>query len=475
MKNKERIKPNLMELKFQSNCISETEYLNKIFINNIDKDKSFTSFSLKKLVNSLKEENYKNILISMHYLCNSKELFNDMKGDQYFGSILYIILFILEADEAKLKNQRNLFLNDIILLIEKLFLSKIFDEKDLMNLIKFISFTSIYDRREINQENLELLNHLSNCRIRNYERFKLVLELLKRINCPKFTYDFCAFLKDNFFGNKANFYILTSKIDLLEFLFIKDEDNKIMDFLSEIYSFKYNRHFIGLIMDQIKEIYDVKNKNNNSIEILHKLNKSILFIHELQKKEEKKYSENEFLLPKCFVFNDNRANGIYLTIPQIQISLALVFSFCFSPSKKGKNLDEIPLMHFIDRDKVEKNGLSFFIKEGHLYFKNFFYENKVKLWPIVENQTYLCYYSIKEKDSYSIQVMDKDGKVLCEHRYKFTKKKKKNNVLIQIGKYKQQNFEGHMGPVLIFKSEIPNPKVNPNTGAPIEPAKAISA
>ena len=455
MKNKERIKPNLMELKLQSNYISETEYLNKIFINNIDKDVSFISFSLKKLVNSLKEENYKNILISMHYLCNSKELFNDMKGDQYFGSILYIILFILEADEAKLKNQRNLFLNDIILLIEKLFLSKIFDEKDLMNLIKFISFTSIYDRREINQENLELLNHLSNCRIRNYERFKLVLELLKRINCPKFTYDFCAFLKDNFFGNKANFYILTSKIDLLEFLFIKDEDNKLMDFLSEIYSFKYNRHFIGLIMDQIKEIYDVKNKNNNSIEILHKLNKSILFIHELQKKEEKKYSENEFLLPKCFVFNDNRANGIYLTIPQIQISLALVFSFCFSPSKKGKNLDEIPLMHFIDRDKVEKNGLSFFIKEGHLYFKNFFYENKVKLWPIVENQTYLCYYSIKEKDSYSIQVMDKDGKVLCEHRYKFTTQLKKNNVLIQIGKYKQQNFEGHMGPVLIFKSEIP--------------------
>ena len=455
MKNKEGIKQKSMELKFQNNCISETEYLNKIFINNIDKDISFTPFSLKKLVYSLKEENYKNILISMHYLCNSKELFNNMKGEQYFSSILYIILFILEAEEAKLKSQKNLFLNDVVLLIEKLFLSKILDEKKLMNLIKFISYSSIYDRREINQENLELLNHLSNCKIRNYERFNLVLELIKRINCPKFTYDFCVFLKDNFFGNKANFYILTSKIDLLEFLFIKDEDNKIMDFLTEIYSFKYNRHFIGLIMDQIKETYDVKNKNNNSIEILHKLNKSILFIHELQKKEEKKYSENEFLLPKCFVFNDNRANGIYLTIPQIQISLALVFSFCFSPSKKGKNLDEIPLMHFIDRDKVEKNGLSFFIKEGHLYFKNFFYENKVKLWPIVENQTYLCYYSIKEKDSYSIQVMDKDGKVLCEHRYKFTTQLKKNNVLIQIGKYKQQNFEGHMGPVLIFKSEIP--------------------
>ena len=215
MKKKEGIKPNLMELKFQTNCISETEYLNKIFINNIDKDISFTSFSLKKLVYSLKEENYKNILISMHYLCNSKELFNSMKGDKYFSSILYIILFILEADEAKLKNQRNLFLNDIILLIEKLFLSKIFDEKNMTNLFKFISYISIYDRREINQENLELLNHLSNCRIRNYERFKLVLELIKRVNCPKFTYNFCIFLKDNFFGNKANCYILTSKIDLL--------------------------------------------------------------------------------------------------------------------------------------------------------------------------------------------------------------------------------------------------------------------
>ena len=455
MKKKEGIKPNLMELKFQTNCISETEYLNKIFINNIDKDISFISFSLKKLVYSLKEENYKNILISMHYLCNSKELFNSMKGDQYFSSILYIILFILEADEAKLKNQRNLFLNDIILLIEKLFLSKIFDEKNMKNLIKFISYISIYDRREINQENLELLNHLSNCRIRNYKRFKLVLELIKRINCPKFTYDFCIFLKDNFFGNKANFYILTSKIDLLEFLFIKDEDNKIMDFLSEIYSFKYNRRFIELIMDQIKETYDVKNKNNNSIEILHKLNKSILFIHELQKKEEKKYSENEFLLPRCFIFSDNRSNGIYLTLPQIQISFALVFSFCFSPKKKENNLEEIPLMHFIDRDKKEINGLSFFIKERHLYFKNFFYENKIKLCAVIENQTYLCYYSIKEKDTYSIQVMDKEGKVICEHRYKFTTLLKKNNVLIQIGKYKQQNFEGYMGPVLIFKGEIP--------------------
>ena len=455
MKNKEGIKQKSMETKIQNNYISETEYLNKIFINNIDKDISFTSFSFKKLVYSLKEENYKNILISMHYLCNSKELFNNMKGQQYFSSILYIILFIIEADEAKLKNQRNLFLNDIVLLIEKLFLSKIFDEKSMMNLIKFISYSSIYDRREINLENLELLNHLSNCRIRNYERFKLVLEIIKRINCPKLTYDFCLLLKDNFFGNKANFYILTAKIDLLELLFIEDEENKIMEFLCEIYSFKYNSHFIGLIMDQIKETYDIKNKNNNSIEILHKLNKSILFMHELQKKEEKKYSENEFLMPKSFIFNDNRANGIYLTIPQIQISLAIVFSFCYSPSKKEKNTNEIPLMHLIDRDKNEKNGLSFLIKEGHLYFKNFFNENKVKLCEIDENQAYLCYYSIKEKDSYSIQVMNKDGKVICEHRYKFIIQLKKNNVLIQIGKYNQQNFEGFMGPVLIFKSDIP--------------------
>ena len=455
MKNKERVKPKLMELKFQNNCISETEYLNKIFINNIDKDISFTSFSLKKLVYSLKEENYKNILISMHYLCNSKELFNNLKGDKYFSSILYIILFILEADEAKLKNQRKLFLNDIILLIEKLFLSKILDEKKLMNLIKFISYTSIYDRREINQENIDLLNHMSNCRIRNYERFKLVLELIKKINCPKFTYDFCVFLKDKFFGNKSNFYMITSKIDLLEFLFIKDEENKIMDFLSEIYSFKYNRHFIDLIMEQIKEIYDIKNKNNNSIEILPKLNKSILFIQNLQKKEEKKYNENEFLLPKCFIFSDNRANGIYLAMPQIQTSFALVFSFCFSPSKKENNIKEIPLIHFIDRDKNEVNGLSFFIKERHLFFKNFFNEINIKLCAIIENQTYLCYYSIKEKDTYSIQVMDKNGKILCEHRYKFTTNLKKNNVLIQIGKYNQQNFEGLMGPILIFKSEIP--------------------
>ena len=431
-------------------CLSESDYINIMIINNIDENKIFRAFSFNKLIYSLKEENYKNILLSMHYLCNSKQLFNQLKGGEYLSSIFHIILFIFEADDEKLKLPKKIFLDDVILLVEKLFLSKRLNDKDILLLLKFISFTSFHDRKEITQQSLDLLMHLSNSPIKNYKRFEFAFEMIKKINNPKITFDYCKFLQKNILKNKQNFLLFTQKIDLLYFLFLNDEDDKILNFLSEIYSFKYNRKFLNIFMDKIKETYNIKNKKNNPIIILSKFNKIISFISELKKIEDNKYEKDPFLLSKFFIFNNHKYNGIYINNIQIQNSFTIIFSFCFSPSKSHKNKKETreyPIINIIDNDKNEKNGLSFSIKDGLLYFKNFFNDKKIKICSIIENQTYLCYYAVKEKEQYDIQITHKDSYIV-KNKFTFVLK---NNFYLQVGKYNQQNFEGFMGPIIIFK------------------------
>jgi hypothetical protein len=202
-------------------------------------------------------------------------------------------------------------------------------------------------------------------------------------------------------------------------------------------------------MNKIKEAYDIKNKDKNSIEVLEKLNKTISFITELKKIEDNKYEKDPNILPKCFVFNNNKYNGIYINNIQIQSNFTIIFSFCFSPHKTQKNKKdsrEFPIFCLIESGKNEKNVLYFFIKENILYFKHFANEKKIHLCNVIENQTYLCYYGVKEKDTY-IQVTNRDHYIFNKKfQYQF-----KKNILLQIGKLNQLNFEGYMGPFLIFK------------------------
>ena len=179
MSNKIEVKKRISVVKEHEKCIPETDYINIIIINNINENQIFNAFSLVKLIHSLKEENFNNILISFHYLCNSNQLFNKLNGKEYLSAIFHIFLYVMECDDEKLKNQKKIFLDDIILLIEKLFLSKKLNDKDLLLLLKFISFTSMKDRKEIYQHNIDSLVSLSNNQIKNYKRFQYVFEIIK--------------------------------------------------------------------------------------------------------------------------------------------------------------------------------------------------------------------------------------------------------------------------------------------------------
>ena len=296
MRNRSGARRRTPSVKEIDKCISETDYINIMIINNIDENKIFPPFSLNKLINPIKEENFKTLLISFHYLCNSNQLLINLKGREYLSVIFHLLLFIFEADKEKLKNQKEIFIQDIILLIEKLFLSKKLNDKDILLLLKFISFTSIHERKEINQQSLDLLMNLSNSQIKYYNKIEFAFELIKKIDYPKITYEYCEFLKKNIFKNKENYNLFIQKEDLLNFLFLKDEQNKILNFLSEIYSFKFNNNFMNIFMNKIEEAYNIKNKNINTINILTKLDKSITFISELKRIEDSKYEKDPFFL-----------------------------------------------------------------------------------------------------------------------------------------------------------------------------------
>ena len=236
MKNKSAIKKGKEQNELEKN-ISESDYINIIIIHNIDENQIFTAFSLKSLFSQLKENNIKNLFLSFHHLCNSPELLDNLKGNEYLGAIFYILLFVLEEDSLKMQNIKEVFLSDIILLVNKLYLSKKLNNKDILHLVKFISFTSIHQRKEITQNNVDLLMSLSNSQIKNYSRLELAMKFIEKINNASITYEFCKFLQKSFFGNKANYFIFIENTDLLNFIFLNDEENKILNFLTDIYSF----------------------------------------------------------------------------------------------------------------------------------------------------------------------------------------------------------------------------------------------
>ena len=443
--------------------ISESDYINIIIIHNIDENQIFTAFSIKKLFSQIKSSNFNNICLSFHHLCNSPELFKNLKGNEYLGAIFYILLFVLEEESPKMNNLKEIFLNDIILLVGKLYSSKKLSNKDILLLTKFISFTSIHTRKAITQNNVDLLMSLSNSQIKNYSRLELAMKLIQQINNAQITYDFCLFLNRCFFNNKYNFSLFVEKIDILRFLFLNDNDNKIINFLTELYSFKYNRHFLSLFLNKISNVYDIKNKNINTIEILKDLNKSILFISQLKEKEDKKYEKDPYILSKAFYF-DNKINiGIHIDNIQINNSLSIIFSFCLNSQKKINkqrisqnkiNNKEYPIIYLIETGKGkinEKNGLLFSIKNGIFYLKNFFNDKKTEIINIEENQIYICCYSIKEKNYFCLQIFNRETE-LIKYKNKFTNELKKNMDII-VGKLNPSNsiFDGYIGPILIFK------------------------
>ncbi len=370
-------------------------------------------------------------------------------------------------------------------MLKKLYEDKYIDDKFVLLVIKFIIFSSINDRKEINYTNSKLLLNLSNKQIKNYSRLKFSIDVVKEINKSQITIGFCDFLQEKILKHKPNLYLISERTDMLEILYLKDNivttgeegstsgaigknfeerggisNKRVIKFLSNLYSFKYKQSFLDVFIHQIRDNYSIKNKSKkNALEILPKLDLSVMLLRHLQGKEDYLFTKDPYTLSHGFVCNNNRFNGLTVSGVVVQNQFTLIFSFCFSPEEKEPkesedninnlslsgisrsnlgNLNinkysgnsvadvalasgsislkrrpkiispedqEYPIIYYIsETNNFGPDGFSFYIKNGCLYHKVFNDEEKIKICEIKENQTYICYYTIKEYGKYLINI-----------------------------------------------------------------------
>ena len=448
------------------NLIGESTYINTIISYNILENFKIPSFSLKNIFPS-NNTKLMYLMRKINYICisKSKSNFKQLKNDNYLNLFLYFALYILEYKNNN-KIIKDLLTRNYILLFNKVFINKKITLRDISIIIKFIAYSSIYNRNEININNINLLEKLSKneIQIKNYENIKFIINIIKILNIPLVTIEFCEFLNAQFLMNKINILILTEKIDLLELLYLKDQNDYVLDFLSKVYSFRSDKSFLDLFITKIKEIYIERRDKNISKDdekemdisfnnLLYNLNRSILFIQSLKQNEENKNKEDSYFPEKGFIFTNHKTNGLFVEKIIVQNCLTIVFSFCFSPNeKKSKdNENEYPIL-FAFSDKGPKDAIYFYIKKDLFYYKQL---KSNKLFPVCEikkNQTYLCYYSIKEHDSFVIKIRsDNFNPNEIRESYKPLLRK---DLTMYIGKYNKQNFEGYLGPILLFKESL---------------------
>ena len=276
--------------------IKESEYINTIIKNNIMDKFEIPSFNYIK---SFSQSNLMHLLKKANYISSSKSNYKNLEKNSYLYLFIHLALNILEY-KTKISDIKECLFNNYLLLLKKVYLNKKISIREISLLIKFITYSSIYKRKEINKDNINLLTKLSRNRIKSYETIKFTIDIIKLLNVPILTIEFCEFLNAHFLKEKYNLFLLTEKIDLLELLFLNDQNNYILDFLSEIYSFRSNKSFLDLFIEKIKYIYKVRrdkniakeneNEMNNSfMSLLYNLNRSILFIQNIKQNEDIKH------------------------------------------------------------------------------------------------------------------------------------------------------------------------------------------
>ena len=464
--------------------ISQTKYINIVINKNFELDNEQFKINdndiclLEKYFSLYKKKYFYKYYFKIKYISDIKSLFklgnNKFKHKNYVTSFVYLILYLLEANNSIIYNRKKILLNKIINILQKLYLMKRFNDSDILLIIKFVIYSSIYERKEIYDNNFEILNDLNNKNINNYEIFKYSFEIIKKINNFETTLQFCIFLKNKILMNKINLSMISSKPDLLHLLYLSEEQatikGKILSFVSEVYALKYNKFFLDIFFQKINEKYKDYNATSQ-VDLLNDINKSLFILKELQKREDDILDNDSFILNQGFICNNHRFNGITVENVILQSEFTIIFSFNFSPelfeinnknnvinsqAYKIKQINILqtdssiyPILYLtLDNNRINNDGLNFYIQHGFLHHKILNMKKIIKVCPIKENKTYICCYTIKENHEYIIYVKSQDEDKLIREDYKAMIK---NNLTLKLGKFFRRNFEGYIGPLLLFK------------------------
>ena len=453
--------------------MAKCEFIHFIIVKNIEYNTTkVKNLFLDKIFSLYKKKNFSKLFFKTKYISNTQlKYIKTLKyNKKYLNILLYSILFLFEENK-KSNGKMSVFFDHFLLIINKLYKEKIIEDSTLLLIIKFIVYLSVYDRKSIE------FDSITKSRLfKDYEIFKYALDIIKKINEINITKEFINFLNADLIKYKPNLFIVTKRVDMLELINLNDKNDFILNFLAELYSFKYSKSFLDVFIKKIIEVYDIKNNDKNTIDILQYLNRDLALLNLMQKIEKKKYKEDQFIASHGFVINNNEKSCIILKEIIIKENFTMIFSFCYSPNEsekqnsdgsmnkgKTKNLNKIPIVDLVKEDQGfnEVSGFNFFIQNNYLYHRKYHSAEEMKLCEVKKNQTYICYYSIKEFDYFMINIKStsdvNSGGLFVKEKIKFLLK---NKLRLQIGRFNkihnQSNtsnfcFEGYIGPILLFK------------------------
>ena len=464
--------------------ISKSKFIKILFENNFDNiDNTFDNIFVEyNSLNKFRSCNFSKIFYKINFISknsSSKYISTKMKNNNRYSSLfIHLILFLSEDNKLFTKLRRNNLLKKYIAILLKLYREKIIDKNNLLIIIEFISLLSIYDRNDFIAYEMP-----KNRIIKKYFIFKYSLQIIKKINEAEIAESFLKFINKAILKYKVNLFLITDKTDILELININPNKRFILDFLANIYSFKYSNKFLDIFINQIKDTYDLKNNNKPTIEVLKFLQNDIYLLKTMQEIELKRYKQDPYVLNQGFVINNN-SEKTSAVIKEIIVKeqFTMVFSFCYSPDEKNNDSNilhsnssnsinktqkikkeiGVPIIELIKEDVAfnEVSGFSFFIQGGCLYHRKYNSTEEKKICEIVNNQTYMCYYSILECDHYMINVKSaKDTKTSGVFEKEPIKFLLKNKLKLQIGKFFNQSnssFEGYIGPILLFNTCLNN-------------------
>ena len=469
----------------KKDSLSKSDFIKLIFenyFNDNDENTNNNNFKEYNILTSFKFGDLGKIFYKTNFISktnNKYKISNLEQNKSYLSMFVNIILFLIEENKYLRKNKTKFLLNNYTSILIKLYKEKIIGKNNLLIIIEFISLLSMFERKEFTSYEMP-----KNRIIKNYPIFKYSLDIIKKINETEIAKNYLNFINSNIIKYKVNLFLITEKTDMLDLININPIHKDILDFLANLYSFKFSKSFMDVFMKQIKDVYDIENKSKSTIEILRLLKNDLYLLKVMQDIELKKYKQDPFILNKGFVINNNSEK--YSAIVKeiiVKEQFTMIFSFCYSPddkdninnnnirpissnivariSKLKKELG-IPIIELIKEESNfnEVSGFSFFIRDGCLYHRKYNSTEEKKICEIVINQTYMCYYSILEGDHYIVNVKSakdtKTGGVFEKEPIKFLLK---NKLKLQIGKFFNQSissFEGYIGPILLFNSCLKN-------------------
>lgn len=446
--------------KIIQSLIEEHVYITEMIKKNFDP--SFTyipiSSSLMKIILNLHSVIYKEHFALLQLIINSQSRLSiKYPNKEYMSLFVYVLLFLIEnedfskGDPIELK-QMNI-IQIILNLIAKLYNSGSLSNVEVSSIIVFIIAMSIEPRKEMNiKMNPVDYYEIANRKIKYISIFNLSINLLVMAQSKEVTEIFSTYCETKLFLNKANLFMLTREMKLLHLLEIDQSDRQI-ELLSKIYSKKYSKMFIDYFMINMTKALQ---SNKDNVRLYYPvLKKQTDLLFQISKEESDEINLDTLQLKRGFVSNNTPSNGLSVSNIIVKDTFSVLFSFNYSPTSSNKD-DQTFIIVFKSGQVIDdknrlilKDIISFSIVKRKFCLQVLDAKD-VDILDVQPNITYLVYFSMKERQEYLLSIKSQDNHWM--HKKPCKKMLLKKNFTLYVGKYFKSNFEGYIGPILVFKS-----------------------